>query len=169
MAFEIVPQTIKVKGEEIKVLAKHIKCFPQKNKKTGEITFGRIHFPLVKMVLKERNELWKLTLSETRKNWRQLAKSGQEIGTFILHEPKKLVPEYERNAGTNSICKDRRGNPIVDYLKPPKEIDGEKRRFDKIDVLWDYLVENNGLQTATIILENMVNCFAETVDKLIDK
>lgn len=167
--YNIVMQKKKVEGGEIEVVAKQVRFSPVEDKETKEIRFLPLGFPMVKILLEKHGEVFELTLSETTKGWRKLYDQGYDIGVYAIRAPSKMVPEYERNAGTNSICKDRRGNPIIDYLKPPKEVKGEKRKFNDEFELRTHLEQNNGKAWTDFIIDAIVTCFEQATEAMAGK
>lgn len=117
--WEIVPQTEKSGKTEKEVLVKRIKMRPGVDKKTGETFFVPLNFLMFRMLLKAGDK-------EHTVQW---SNYGDQF-KFTVKWPSVWVQPPFRNSGTNSILKDRWGNPIRDQLAKPIEQPGPKQVFD---------------------------------------
>jgi hypothetical protein len=144
----IVEQTEKAGKTEKTVPVKHVKMFPELDKGGNVIGFGRIKFICLKMLVQLKDETHTIM-------WSDYFKDG--VGKFTWKQPKKTVPQYERDIESGKIVTDRKGRPIVDHMLPTKEVDGEKQVFENHTLFANYLTGLMGDRMAIEIL----NLFAE--------
>jgi hypothetical protein len=133
MPWTIVEQEESVgKGEKMPVLCKHLKFFPSKDKKTGEVKFGRFNFPILKVVITNGSMTHEITWS----NKQNQPLNSPSPGKFIYHEKKFGHPLLTVGEG-------KRKRTIVDTLSP-KVFTEDKTEFENHVKFWEYLARRVG-------------------------
>jgi len=118
MKWFIVPQEVKEKGEVVGYEdCKHVKCFPDLDRRGNVVGFGRFKFPVLKVVLgNDHGTEHRITWS----NYHGTPLSKPSPGKFTYHWPDKMEhPKYVV-----------RGREYPDTLSPKVRVAGDKSEFE---------------------------------------
>lgn len=153
--WEIVPQTEKSGKSEKEVLVKRVKMRPGMDKKTGETFFVPLNFLMFRLLLKLGKDTYTV----------QWSNYGDQF-KFTLKWPTVWVQPPFRNVGTNSILKDRWGNPIRDQLAKPIEQPGPKEVFESYADFAKFGQKMLGVKLTTDIIKLFKERIDETTEKM---
>jgi hypothetical protein len=141
-------------GEKQPVKCKHVKCFPNTNVKTGQVTFGILKFPCLKVIM-ENDHGAQIFLTWTNSTGDTLAMPSP--GRFSIKWPHKMV--YQTIKGRN-------GREYEDTLSPKvsKEV-VKPLMFENHQRFFEEVTRRFGQVLATEI----AGLFAERLVELITK
>lgn len=144
MAWKIIEQTMRVRGEEFPVKCKQISCIP--DDRSAELSFMRLGYVLLQIIVEnERGE-------RRRVKWHN--KSGM---------PGRFIVQLEDTTGQPTIWvgEGKRRRQIPDMLAKPVTIPGKKYTYDYVE---DFIKDNKYFGES--LTNEMLTLFANKIGEV---